>query len=81
MCIFVSPSVIVPNATADDGEVGTDEKVPKSKRALYATAPRSKVSRFIGPEFLTGFIAASIVLVLIFFLQFLPDTDTVKEVI
>lgn len=43
MCVFVSPSVIVPNTTVEDGEVATD-KVPKYKRALYATAPRSKVS-------------------------------------
>lgn len=68
MCIFVSPSVIVPNTTVEDGEVGTD-KVPKNKRAVYATAPRSKVSHpiscfglilNIGQIFPAGFIVGNI---------------------
>lgn len=70
MLILVCPSVIVPNTAVDDGEVGTDDKVPKSKRAMSATAPRSKVSLPISqtwfilksrPKFLTGFTAANIV--------------------
>lgn len=44
MSLLASPSVVVPNTTVDDGDVPTDDKVPKSKRAVYATAPRSKVS-------------------------------------
>lgn len=68
MCIFVSPSVIVPNTTVEDGEVGTD-KVPKNKRAVYATARRSKVSYpiscfgfilNIGQIFPAGFIVGNI---------------------
>lgn len=45
--MFVCRSIIVSNTSVEDGEAGADSGVPKDRSAIYATAPRSKVSQAV----------------------------------